>query len=65
MSQREPVTVNFEQDLYNFLRHLADQRGLPLGVYTRQLVVKGLVQDLSDYNSWKYFKANIEDMEKL
>ena len=63
--QLEPVSVNLDPDLYEFLRTLADKQGLPLSVYVRQLAIRGLNMELCDFQSWRHFKNKIEDHQNL
>lgn len=55
---KETVTLNIDQDFYLFLRALAEQQGIPLSVYIKNLTAKAVVSEMADVHTWKKFKSD-------
>ncbi len=61
----EPLTLNFDPELIEFFRYLADKQGLPTSVFVRKLAMTGLNVEISTANSWKLFKSAMKEEQNF
>lgn len=52
--------MNLDADCIEFLDELARRRGVPRAVLGKQLLLKGLIVEASDAESWRHLKAAFE-----